>query len=267
MNDNKNNILNSLKVLGLTEYESSCYLALNYIISGTATEISENANVPRSRVYDVLKPLVRRGFIEVNKGRPLKYTVVPPKDIFKSNKNKLIEKLENAEIELNEIYENQLSKVPAPVWLIHGQEKIIKKELEIISRGKNSINMRIGFLFPGELDILKPKIGKKIKQGVEVNIIVSSKYFTKKNNIDILEELKPSKANVVKSPLPMAKMIVRDGKELMHVFSKFQGRNKKIIPDTAIGIWNQYEDIAKNYDERFETIWNKKRKNNENIKK
>jgi hypothetical protein len=24
-----------------------------------------------------------------------------------------------------------------------------------------------------------------------------------------------------------------------------------VIPETAIGIWNKYEDIARNYDERF----------------
>jgi hypothetical protein len=32
------------------------------------------------------------------------------------------------------IYENQIPKVPAPLWILHGSEKLVKKELEIISR-------------------------------------------------------------------------------------------------------------------------------------
>jgi sugar-specific transcriptional regulator TrmB len=253
-----NNLLKYLKMFGLTKYEASCYLTLNYMISATATEISKNANVPRSRIYDVLKPLIRRGFIEVEKGRPSKYSVIPPSEIFRSNKNEIIEGLENAEFEINEIYENQLSKVPAPVWLIHGTEKIIKKELEIISRARKSVNIRMGFLFNAEWELLIHKLKQKAKQGVEVNIMILQKYFANNVSKDIKRESKKSNINFVNFPLPYAKMMVRDEKEMIHVFAKFKERDKQPIPETAIGVWNQYEDIAKSYNERFEIAWNKK---------
>ena len=35
-----------------------------------------------------------------------------------------------------------------------------------------------------------------------------------------------------------------------HIY-KFSQDKRKVIPETAIGIWNKYEDVARNYDERF----------------
>jgi sugar-specific transcriptional regulator TrmB len=59
--------------------------------------------------------------------------VIPPHEIFEKSRNQMKEQLDDAENELNFIYENQIPKVPAPMWLIHGPEKIVKKEIEIIS--------------------------------------------------------------------------------------------------------------------------------------
>ncbi|RBQ22610.1 hypothetical protein ALNOE001_17140 [Candidatus Methanobinarius endosymbioticus] len=56
--------------------------------------------------------------------------------MFHLNKQKMIDELEETEMELNYTYESRLSKVPAPTWFIHGPERIIKKELKILSRAK-----------------------------------------------------------------------------------------------------------------------------------
>ncbi|WP_156314610.1 hypothetical protein [Methanobrevibacter arboriphilus] len=45
---------------------------------------------------------------------------------------------------------------------------------------------------------------------------------------------------------------------MIHIFSKFSGKKKNVVSSSAIGVWNQYEDIAKNYDDRFFNILNKK---------
>ena len=38
---------------------------------------------------------------------------------------------------------------------------------------------------------------------------------------------------------------------MMHTYTKFSEDKRNVIPETAIGIWNKYEDISRNYDERF----------------
>ena len=50
-------LINSLKDLGLSRYEAKAYIGLTKIITGNADEIAEISNLPRSRVYDILNGL------------------------------------------------------------------------------------------------------------------------------------------------------------------------------------------------------------------
>ena len=52
-----------LKGLGLTMYEAQAYLTLTSLISSTASEIAEKSEIPRSKIYDVLKRLVEKNYI------------------------------------------------------------------------------------------------------------------------------------------------------------------------------------------------------------
>lgn len=246
---------NSLKTIGLTDYEATTYLALTSMISGTATEISMASKVPRSRIYDILKGMARKGFVEIERGRPLKYNVVPPSEVFNRNKQKLIEDLEEAELELTSTYESQISKLPAPIWLIHGPEKIIKKEMEIVARAKESINIRAGFMFKDEAVHLKEKINQAARRGVKTKIMAAPYTVIDEEKMDMAQELDGIKAEVRIYQIPFVKMIVRDGKEMMLIFSKFSGEEKKAVAQSAIGVWNQYQEIAQNYANVFETMW------------
>ena len=49
--------INLLNKIGLTMYESQAYLALTLLISANAVEIAEKAEIPRSKIYGVLKRL------------------------------------------------------------------------------------------------------------------------------------------------------------------------------------------------------------------
>ena len=148
-------IIGSLKVLGLSSYEAIAYYTLNSMIEAKATEISNKSNIPRTKIYSVLKELTKKGYIETQFGHPNIYRAVNPSIIFKNEKDKLIEKLNNSQNELIYNYENQISKVPAPMWLIREEQKIINKEIELIEKTRKELKMRIGFLFEDELESLK----------------------------------------------------------------------------------------------------------------
>jgi sugar-specific transcriptional regulator TrmB len=241
--------------MGLTDYEANTYLALAFMISGTATEISMGSKVPRSRIYEILKGMARKGFVEIERGRPLKYTIIPPTEVFQRNKKKLIEDIEEAELELTTIYETQISKIPAPIWLIHGQEKIIKKELEIIGRAKEKINIRAGFMFNGEIKQVKEKINQAARRGIVTKIMAAPYTIVDDEKVNIAEKLEGIQAEFRIYKIPFVKMIVRDGKEMMLILSKFSGDDKRVVNQSAIGVWNQYKEIAQNYMNLFEIQW------------
>lgn len=264
----ENKSINSLRKLGLSTYEAQAYIAINSMISGKAIEISENSGIPRSKIYNVLKQLHEKGYVEIQRGRPLKYTVVPAKDIFEKQKDKLIKELNETEEKLTNSYENQISQVQAPIWLIHSSEKIIKKEIEIIKRTKKTLNMRIGFLLDGEAEKLIETF-EKLPKEVEINILASPQCYIDNKKIEIIKTFKTANLNnlnIIKADVPFVKMMIRDGYEMFHTYTKFSGAEKNIISNSAIGIWNQYKDIANNYDKRFNAQFKKKEKNFKNKK-
>ena len=238
-----------LKGLGLTMYEAQAYVTLTSLISATATEISEKSEIPRSKIYDVLKKLYEKEYIEIEDGRPLTYNVKSPVEVLTREKEKLNMKIDDTITTLTNIYENGMSHVQAPIWRIYGVEKIINQELEIIQRAKTSINMRIGFLFEGEGEALVKAFKKRTS--LEVNILAPPNCYINNEEIDIVKMFKDADINIQKANIPFVKVLISDSKEMMHTYTKFSEDKREVIPETAIGIWNKYEDVARNYDERF----------------
>ena len=238
-----------LKGIGLTMYEAQSYVTLTSLISSTASEVSEKSGIPRSKIYDVLKGLIEKNFIEVEDGRPLTYTVKSPVEVLGREKERINTEIDDTITRLTNVYENGMTQVQAPIWRIYGVEKIIAQEIEIINRAKTSVNMRIGFLFEGEGESLIKAF--KRKRNLNVNILASPKCYINNEEIDIIELFKDTGINIQKANIPFVKMMISDSKEMMHTYTKFSEDKRNVIPETAIGIWNKYEDIAKNYDERF----------------
>lgn len=256
--------INTLKGLGLTMYEAQAYVTLTSLISSNATEISRQSEIPRSKIYDVLKGLVKKNFIEVEDGRPLTYIVKSPVEVLSREKDKKISEIDDTITRLTYIYENGMSQVQAPIWRIYGVEKIIAQELEIIKRAKTSINMRIGFLFDGEGEALVKAL--KNRSDLRINILASPVCYINNEKFDIIQLFKDNDINIQKADIPFVKLIISDSKEMMHTYTKFSEDKRNVIPETAIGIWNKYEDIAKNYDDRFMNQLKKMKKKNKNQK-
>jgi sugar-specific transcriptional regulator TrmB len=257
-----NDDIHLLKGIGLTMYEAQAYVTLTSLISATAVEVSEKSGIPRSKIYDVLNKLNEKEYLEIEDGRPLTYTVKSPVEVLSREKEKLNIKIDDTITTLTNVYENGMSQVQAPIWRIFGVEKIISQEVEIIKKSKTSVNMRIGFLFENESEELIKAFrnNKKLK----VNILASQTCYVKNEEVNIIKLFKDAGISIQKADIPFVKVLISDSKEMMHTYTKFSEDKREVIPETAIGIWNKYEDVARNYDERFVNQLEKiKRKKND----
>ena len=244
----------ALRLMGLTDYETRAYVTLTSLISANATEISVAADIPRSKVYQVLKNLVKKDFVEVNKGKPLKYTVIPPREVFQKSRDHIKDTMNLAEAELNHVYESQIPQVPAPIWLLHGQEKIINKELEIIHRAQESLFIMGGLMFQDELPQLKDYLEKSTNKGVNIRMLTAPK--CRVDNVDVLtrETMEDLPLEIKFFPLPFIKLVVRDQKEMLIAFCRISGDTA--LSETAIAIWNQYQEFVKTITGIYEFLWN-----------
>ena len=97
------NFLSKLRDFGLNTYESKLWTALLSRGISTAGELSNIANVPRSRTCDVLESLEKKGFIMRNVGKPIKYLAVPPEEVVERVKQKVNEEAETRTLLLEEL--------------------------------------------------------------------------------------------------------------------------------------------------------------------
>src|SRR3989344_4237035 len=74
----------------LNIYETKVWLALLSKGIASAGEVAELSGVPRSRTYDVLESLEKRGFVIQKLGKPIKYLAVKPHLIIEKIKNNTI---------------------------------------------------------------------------------------------------------------------------------------------------------------------------------
>src|SRR3990167_5230030 len=86
----KDEFLSKLRrYFSLNLYEVKIWAALLSRGVSTACELSDIANVPRSRSYDVLESLERKGFVVMKLGKPIKYIAVPPTEVVERVKKNL----------------------------------------------------------------------------------------------------------------------------------------------------------------------------------
>ncbi len=84
----KQELINKVKdYFALNIYETKVWLALLGKGTASAGEIAEISGVPRSRTYDVLESLEKKGFAIVKLGKPVKYIGVKPRMILEKLKN------------------------------------------------------------------------------------------------------------------------------------------------------------------------------------
>lgn len=145
-------LVNTLRGLGLNQYEARAYLALCSTGANTAGELSERAELPRPRVYDVLKGLQDKGFVAVKPGRPVKYAGMPIQEAVKTLKRhretQLGDELKRIE-ELGTSLATRLDKASPPsrvsaedvVWTLRGQDALYSKMSTMIAAAKSHVTI------------------------------------------------------------------------------------------------------------------------------
>ena len=140
--------LDTLQKLGLSAYEAKAYMALAASGPTTATVLVAESEVPRTRIYGVLKRLEEKKWITVAKGRPSTYTPRYPKDTIEQRRALLCAELDRCSTNLTLLYDRQIENEALNALLVRGFESISAKMMEMMDRARRSITIVGSFLSP-----------------------------------------------------------------------------------------------------------------------
>lgn len=88
----RDDLLERLQELGLTEYQSRAYLAAVHLGTGRPNDLAEASGVPQARIYDVIDDLSDRGLVEVHEqSRGKEISAPPPRAVLEAFKQRRLD--------------------------------------------------------------------------------------------------------------------------------------------------------------------------------
>lgn len=254
-------LLGKLKDFGLNSYESKLWTALLSRGISTAGELSDIANVPRSRSYDVLESLERKGFIITKLGKPIKYIAVPPGEVLERVKKKIrddadhqasiLEGLKGSDVlsELNQLHKKGIDMVgPAELTGTIKSRGNLHHQLETMIRNASSsvvlVTTEPGFI--RKVESLQPVLEQAKSRGVDIRVVAPICKGSK-GALDALKDI----AEVRKSANAIGRFCVVDAKECLFMLVD----DVETHPSYDIGVWATAPFFADTMQQLVDSMW------------
>ncbi|MDG3135741.1 MULTISPECIES: TrmB family transcriptional regulator [Streptococcus] len=133
-------LVQKMKQFGFTESETNIYLSLVENGSMTGYEVSKKSGVPRSKVYNGLEILVKKGVVLVNKSEPKLYSALSPEEFVSMLKHSTLSDIQYLDDHLSDIKEKEEDTL---LWQLEQKEAVLLKMLYMIEHSKKSLYIQI----------------------------------------------------------------------------------------------------------------------------
>jgi HTH-type transcriptional regulator, sugar sensing transcriptional regulator len=256
-------LIKKIKDFGLNSYEAKIWTALLSRGVSSAGELSDISNVPRSRTYDVLESLERKGFIIMKLGKPIKYMALPPAEVINVIKKKIKEDAVKQEAQMEELKDSAILQELSTLHN-HGIETIEPSDLVGLLKNRNNIYDYLDSVLKEaektvyiltshdglvrKTEALKKTLKKLSDRGVQIKILVTPHKETDKASAELKGIAEVKEANVT------ARFVLVDNKHFIFMITD----DKDVHPNYDVGVWVNTPYFASAMKEMFETMWKKK---------
>jgi sugar-specific transcriptional regulator TrmB len=235
----------ALREMGLSAYEIDTYIALLENGQQTAMKISQLADVPYSKMYEVLNSLKEKGWIKSSVSRPFKYYPVPPIEATRSTKLRLEDKYigwENTVTEnLQPLYEKRELVERPDMLILRGQQAVLSKLEEVLKKASVEIVIAAPEFARPMIALAEPLISGGLKKTVTIKLMAAGKKedWLSLKKFAALRELR------IRDSM-FGGGIIADGKEAL----LFLGEDKP-----SLVIWSNHVGLVRFAREYFQFLW------------
>jgi len=236
----------TLHELGLTEYETQAYLTLIEGGAMTAGHISEAAEIPYSKIYETLNSLEKKGWIEIERGRPSKYYPKSPTEALEAAKLRFESTMKAWEQtvleELQPLYERREIREKPDIWIIRGELNILVKLREMLNTVKRELMVAIPILPETLVETIYPMLIHLRDMGVKILFMVSQN--VDKKNIERISDV----AEIRVRDRMFGGGIIANGREAVLLLGEEERPN--------LVIWSSHRGLVKFAKDYFQYLWN-----------
>ncbi|MDQ2054068.1 helix-turn-helix domain-containing protein [Halobellus sp. H-GB7] len=171
---NQDQAIELLQQLGLKEYEAKSFVALARRQRGTAKDISETSEVPRTRVYDAIRVLESKGLVETQHSNPQIFRAVSIDEAINTLQSEYAERTESLRSALTGLEptdEGDSTEATHEVWSISGDQGITSRTRQLIEGATEELILVIG-----HESIFTDRLAEQLQSAQErdVNVIIGT---------------------------------------------------------------------------------------------
>ena len=258
----KEEFLNKLRQLfSLNLYEVRIWTALLSRGVSTAGELSEIADVPRSRTYDVLESLEKKSFIVMRLGKPLNYIAVEPQEVVERAKKLVQKEAKFHTKKLDNLKGGEMLKELDTLYK-QGIEFVEPSDLSGALRGRHNVYTHMDTMMKGakksvflmtsseglvrKADVLKGTMKALAKKGVDIRVAAP----LDKESASVAKELSEY-AKVKVADKINARFCIVDGNEVMFMLMD----DKQVHPTYDVGVWVNTPFFASALNGMYNMAW------------
>lgn len=249
------------KIFDLNLYEVKVWTALLSRGTSTAGELSSISDVPRSRTYDILESLEKKGFIIMKLGKPIKFIALKPEEVIErvkknlivnaKEKSKRLEKLKSDEVleELTGLFSDGIKYIePTDLSGALKSRQNIYNHLDMLVREAQSTITLVTTAdgLSRKLETLLPSMEKAKKRGVKIRIAAPINAENKKVVKDFEKVAEVRNAQDL-----TARFMLVDGEQLMFMLLN----DNEVHPSYDVGVWLNTEFFAQALEGLFDIAW------------
>lgn len=229
--------------------------------TSTAGELSDIANVPRSRAYDIAESLEKKGFIVMTLGKPIKYMAIPPKELVERSQRNVTLNAERKIEKLSKLHDSGLIKSLESLYS-SGIDYVDHTDLSGAVRGRDNIHHHLSSMISNatssvviatsgkgvvrKYDSLKRNLKNAKERGIAIKFLSADAIEQQK-----IEEI--GKVAQVKVSKDMdARFCIIDGKDVLFMLKK----DNEVEESYDSGVWVTSELLASTLNKAFEKAWN-----------
>ena len=251
------------KIFDLNLYEVRVWTALLSRGTSTAGELSNISDVPRSRTYDILESLEKKGFIIMKIGKPIKFVALRPEEVVErvkknlvveaQDRSKRLEELKGDDVltELTGLFENGVKFVePADLsGSLRGRQNLHNHlDMMVRSAEKNITLVTTADGLNRKIEALMPSLEKAKKRGVDIRVAAP----ITADNIKIAKQLsRIADVRDTKDKNVNGRFTIIDDGQLMFMLTD----DKSVHPNYDVGVWLSTDYFAKVMSQMFDLAW------------
>ncbi len=251
------------KIFDLNLYEARVWTALLSRGVSTAGELSNISDVPRSRTYDILESLEKKGFIVMKLGKPIKFVALKPEEVVERVKKNLVINAQEKAKRLEELKEDDVLGELSGLFE-NGVKFVEPSDLSGSLRGRQNMHNHLDMMIRNaeksitlvttedglnrKFEAIMPSLEKAKKRGVNIRVaapLTQSNIKVAKTLSKIADVRDTSNKNL------KGRFAVMDSNQLMFMLTD----DATVHPNYDVAVWISTDYFAKVINQLLEATW------------